>query len=57
VRRMGDAVGHPVLALRRIAFGPLDLGALPAGAHRRLSRAEIDALRAASRGPRAPRAR
>ena len=57
VRRMGEAVGHPVLALRRIAFGPLDLGDLAAGAHRRLSRAEVDALRAASRAPRAPRAR
>jgi len=57
VRRMGEAVGHPVLALRRVSFGPLDLGDLAAGAHRRLSRAEVDALRAASRGPRAPRAR
>ncbi len=37
VRRMGEAVGHPVLALRRIAFGPLDLGDLAAGAHRRLT--------------------
>jgi 23S rRNA pseudouridine2605 synthase len=53
VRRMGEAVGHPVLALRRVSFGPLDLGDLAAGAHRRLSRAEVDALRAASRGPRA----
>ena len=55
VRRMGEAVGHPVLALRRVSFGPLDLGDLAAGAHRRLSRAEVDALRTASRGPRAPR--
>ena len=57
VRRMGEAVGHPVLALRRTAFGPLDLGDLAAGAHRRLSRAEVDALRTASRAPRAPRPR
>src|SRR4029077_1465855 len=57
VRAMGEAVGHPVLALRRTAFGPLDLGDLAAGAHRRLSRAEVDALRAASRGPRGPGAR
>ena len=55
VRRMGEAVGHPVLALRRVSFGPLDLGDLAAGAHRRLSRAEVDALRTASRRPRAPR--
>jgi 23S rRNA pseudouridine2605 synthase len=51
VRRMGEAVGHPVLALRRVAFGPLALGDLEVGAHRRLRRAEVDALRAASRGP------
>jgi 23S rRNA pseudouridine2605 synthase len=50
VRRMGEAVGHPVLALRRIAFGPLALGDLEVGAHRRLRRAEVDALRSASRG-------
>jgi 23S rRNA pseudouridine2605 synthase len=51
VRRMGEAVGHPVLALRRTAFGPLVLGDLEVGAHRRLRRGEVDALRAASRGP------
>ena len=28
---MCEAVGHPVLALRRIAFGPLALGDLAAG--------------------------
>jgi 23S rRNA pseudouridine2605 synthase len=45
VRRMCEAVGHPVLALRRIAFGPLTLGDLPPGAHRRLGEAELQALR------------
>jgi 23S rRNA pseudouridine2605 synthase len=40
VRRMCDAVGHPVLALQRVAFGPLRLGALAAGEHRRLTEAE-----------------
>ena len=53
VRRMCEAVGHPVLALRRVAFGPLALGDLPPGRHRRLTRTEVDALRAASRVPRA----
>jgi 23S rRNA pseudouridine2605 synthase len=47
VRRMCEEVGHPVLALERIAFGPLRLGALEAGAHRRLSGAELERLRAA----------
>lgn len=46
VRRMCAAVGHPVAALQRIAFGPLRLGDLEAGAHRRLSAAEIGRLRA-----------
>jgi 23S rRNA pseudouridine2605 synthase len=45
VRRMCEAVGHPVQALERIAFGPLKLGRLPAGAHRRLSEDEVADLR------------
>jgi 23S rRNA pseudouridine2605 synthase len=45
VRRMCEAVGHPVLALRRVRFGPLRLGDLAPGAHRRLSEAEIARLR------------
>jgi 23S rRNA pseudouridine2605 synthase len=45
VRRMCEAVGHPVLALRRVALGPLRLGALAPGEHRRLGAAEVDALR------------
>jgi 23S rRNA pseudouridine2605 synthase len=52
VRRMCEAIGHPVLALRRVAFGPLALGDLPAGAHRRLSAAEVERLRAAAARPR-----
>jgi 23S rRNA pseudouridine2605 synthase len=49
VRRMCDAVGHPVRALRRVAFGPLELGDLPEGAHRRLGAAELRRLREAPR--------
>lgn len=45
VRRMCEAVGHPVVALERIAFGPLRLGALRPGEHRSLTPAEIAALR------------
>jgi 23S rRNA pseudouridine2605 synthase len=45
VRRMCAAVGHPVRELTRTAFGPLRLGALAPGAHRRLQAAEIDRLR------------
>ena len=50
VRRMCEAVGHPVRSLRRVAFGPLALGDLPEGAHRRLSEAEVRRLREAPRG-------
>jgi 23S rRNA pseudouridine2605 synthase len=45
VRRMCEAVGHPVRSLQRVAFGALTLGDLPEGAHRRLSDAEVQRLR------------
>jgi len=63
VRRMCEAVGHPVLELRRVAFGPLALGDLPPGAARRLTEEEVERLRAAAATPgggsgrRAPRGR
>jgi 23S rRNA pseudouridine2605 synthase len=44
VRRMCDAVGHPVTALKRVAFGPLRLD-LPEGGVRRLTPAEVQRLR------------
>lgn len=50
LRRMCAAVGHPVVDLRRVAFGPLTLGDLPPGAHRRLSEREIELLWAAAGG-------
>jgi 23S rRNA pseudouridine2605 synthase len=46
VRRMCQAVGHRVLELQRTRFGPLRLAGLQAGAHRRLSAAEGERLRA-----------
>lgn len=45
VRRMCEAVGHRVLALQRLSLGPVRLGDLKPGAHRRLSPAEIAGLR------------
>jgi 23S rRNA pseudouridine2605 synthase len=45
VRRMCEAVGHPVRALERVAFGPLRLGSLGPGDHRRLTPAEVERLR------------
>lgn len=45
IRRMGDAVGHPVTNLVRIRMGPLALGRLPRGKYRELSGRELSALR------------
>jgi 23S rRNA pseudouridine2605 synthase len=46
VRRMCEAVGHPVIELQRTAFGPLRLGRLEPGSHRRLRAGEVERLRA-----------
>jgi 23S rRNA pseudouridine2605 synthase len=46
VRRMCEAVGHPVLELVRTGFGPLALSGLAPGAHRRLGENEVERLRA-----------
>jgi 23S rRNA pseudouridine2605 synthase len=45
VRRMLAAVGHSVVALERVAFGPLRLEGLGPGESRRLSAAEVERLR------------
>jgi 23S rRNA pseudouridine2605 synthase len=46
VRRMCEAVGHPVVSLERVRLGPVRLGDLKVGASRRLSDAEVAKLRA-----------
>ncbi len=51
VRRMCEAVGHPVAELQRIRFGPLHLGRLAEGSSRRLSADEVRALRRAPAPP------
>jgi 23S rRNA pseudouridine2605 synthase len=48
VRRMCEAVGHPVASLVRVAFGPIGLGGLAPGAARRLTAAEVERLRRVS---------
>lgn len=45
IRRAMEALGHPVLRLVRERLGPLQLGALPRGAARRLSPREVAELR------------
>lgn len=44
VRRMMDAVGHPVDRLSRVAIGPIMLGQLPIGETRELTRDELGKL-------------
>jgi 23S rRNA pseudouridine2605 synthase len=44
VRRMVEAVGNDVVALKRIRFGPLRLGALPKGKARKLRPREVEGL-------------
>lgn len=46
VRRMFDAVGHTVLLLRRVKFGPLEMGELKRGQWRELTAEELERLRA-----------
>ena len=51
VRRMFEAVGHAVVALARLRFGPIRLGDLPPGKTRPLTEKELAALRKLLAGP------
>ena len=46
IRRMCEAIGHPVLKLTRVALGPLSLGSLPRGEWRPLTPGELGGLQA-----------
>jgi 23S rRNA pseudouridine2605 synthase len=48
IRRMLARLGHKVIRLRRIALGPVQLDRLPSGKARRVSLAELEALRKAT---------
>jgi 23S rRNA pseudouridine2605 synthase len=48
VRRMCEAVGHRVVELERVAFGPLGLRGLAPGDSRRLTKSEVERLREAT---------
>lgn len=45
VRKMAEAVGHKVICLRRVGFGPVSLGDLPTGMWRPLTKEEIARLK------------
>ena len=45
VRRMINAIGHQVVRLKRVRFGPIYLGDLPSGMWRKLTDEEIRKLR------------
>ena len=51
VRRMMEAVGHPVIDLVRRQFGPLHLGTLKVGHMRALTRDELGAVLTLARDP------
>jgi pseudouridine synthase len=47
VKRMCEAVGHPVIALERTGYGPLTLAGVAPGESRALTEQEIEQLRSA----------
>lgn len=55
IRRMFVAVGHPVINLLRIQFGPILLGNLKFGKYRFLAKPEIDTLKKITNTPQSHR--
>lgn len=45
IKRIFSAIGHPVLKLKRVEFGPIRLGNLPIGQFRYLTVEEIDKIK------------
>jgi pseudouridine synthase len=50
VRDMCDAIGHPVVRLKRVRFGPIADRALKVGEHRDLTPREVSLLKQAAKG-------
>ena len=51
VRRLMNAVGYPVVILRRVRFGPVELGHLPPGEWEALSTHDVSALEKCAEEP------
>lgn len=45
VKRMFSSIGHPVLKLKRVGFGPIKLENLPVGQYRLLTEEEMESLK------------
>ncbi|MBR6164767.1 MAG: rRNA pseudouridine synthase [Clostridia bacterium] len=45
VRKMAEAIGHQVVSLKRVEFGPVVLGDLPCGQWRHLTPREVEKLK------------
>ncbi|KOA20913.1 ribosomal large subunit pseudouridine synthase B [Clostridium homopropionicum DSM 5847] len=45
IRKMCDVIGHPVIALKRVAVGKINLGTLEKGKWRNLDREEVEYLK------------
>jgi 23S rRNA pseudouridine2605 synthase len=54
VKRMFEQIGHPVIRLKRVQFGPLNLGTLPPGQTRYLTDKEANDLRHLLIAPESP---
>ncbi len=50
LKKMFELIGHPSVRIIRIAIGPLQLGRLPSGTYRFLTKAEIEAVRQCAAG-------
>ena len=48
VKRLCEAIGHRVIALKRVSLGPLELGELQPGEYRELAAEEVEELYAAT---------
>lgn len=49
IRKMFMKIGHPVMKLKRIEYGPIKLGKLPIGEFRKLSEKEVQDLKKAAK--------
>jgi len=50
LKKMFELIGHPSVRIIRIAIGPLQLGRLPSGTYRFLTKTEIDSVRQCAAG-------